>query len=78
MAAVPVRSLCWVSALVGGLALLLHPLLNATEELELDAVMEWGLQGPGKDLPLPLMGVRRRDVCVGDVYYWPTLTCRLR
>ena len=39
------------------IAFLLYPQFRPSEKLELDEVTEWGLRGPGRDLPLPFMGV---------------------
>ncbi|KAJ1627332.1 hypothetical protein T492DRAFT_876928, partial [Pavlovales sp. CCMP2436] len=38
-------------------AYLIYPLFMPLQARSLDNVKEWGLKGPGKDLPIPCMGV---------------------
>lgn len=43
--------------LTATLAVVLYPQIRPSESLDLDKIEEWGLKRPGRDLPLPFMGV---------------------
>lgn len=51
------RPYWWTAIAFVTIAVLVFPQFRSRENIDLDAVSKWGLHGPGKDLPLPFMGV---------------------